>query len=352
MIDYKGIIDNLDTEAIIELMKKLGVSQYIEKPDCIIFNTICHNEDAEEAKMKLYFYKRNKHFYCYTQCGGMTIFKFLEHYYETRGIIYDWYEDIYRVAEKCSKHDLSLDFSRAPQYKKKGEKYKKIRIEPLKIYNNNILDVFVKEYPIEWLNDGISKEAMDKFNIHYSITENKIIIPHYNIDGQLIGIRGRALNEEEAILYGKYMPVKIENKWYSHKLSLNLYGLELTKDNIRENGICYLFESEKSVMQLESMNNFINCGAAVCGSNFNKYQLKILLKECKPKEIVICFDKEELPGEEKYFNKLMTLCKKYSIYCNFSFVYDRENLLELKDSPTDKGEDIFRQLLKKRVKVK
>jgi hypothetical protein len=95
-----------------------------------------------------------------------------------------------------------------------------------------------------------------------------------------------------------------------------------------------------------------NCAAAVCGSSFNKYQLNILLKYCHPKEIVICFDKEEKPGEDKYFNKLWNIGSRYLPYCNFSFIYDREGLLNDKDSPTDKGEEIFEKLLKKRVKVK
>jgi hypothetical protein len=38
---------------------------------------------------------------------------------------------------------------------------------------------------------------MDRYNILYSISQNKIIIPHYNIDGKLIGIRGRSLNPED-----------------------------------------------------------------------------------------------------------------------------------------------------------
>ena len=66
----------------------------------------------------------------------------------------------------------------------------------------------------------------------------------------------------------------------------------------------------------------------------------------------MCFDKEELPGEDKYFNKLYSICERYKNYCNFSFVYDRENLLELKDSPSDKGEEVFRKLIEKRVRVK
>ena len=75
---------------------------------------------------------------------------------------------------------------------------------------------------------------MDKFNIRYSTTQNKIIIPHYNADGQLVGIRGRALNEWEVENVGKYMPVQIEGKWYSHPLSLNLYGLNFNKEDIKK----------------------------------------------------------------------------------------------------------------------
>jgi hypothetical protein len=76
------------------------------------------------------------------------------------------------------------------------------------------------------------------------------------------------------------------------------------------------------------------------------------MKFCTPDEIVLCFDNEEKPGEDKYFNKLYEICKKYNQYCNFSFIYDREGLLGLKDSPTDKGEEVFNKLLRKRVRVK
>ena len=43
---------------------------------------------------------------------------------------------------------------------------------------------------------------------------------------------------------------------------------------------------------------------------------------------------------------------KYNAKCNLSFIVDIDGLLDYKDSPTDKGEAIFKELLKGRVKVK
>lgn len=350
-MDYEEIISNIDDNAIIHLMKELGADRYEDKGEFIIFPTICHNVDSSEASMKLYFYKKNKMFVCYTGCWAQSIFKFLRNYYETRQIEYDWYEDIYQVVCNCSSFKQKEGF--APTvYKSLRDRYEiKRKEKKLPEFSPHVLDCFVKAYPPEWLDDGITEETMDRFNISYSISQNKIIIPHYDIIGRLIGIRGRALNEWEIENVGKYVPIQVEGVWYKHPLSMNLYGLDRTYRNILTQGICYLFESEKSVMQMDGFS-IPNCSAAVCGSNFNKYQLNILMKFCAPTEIVICFDKEENSGEEKYFNKLWNLCKKYEQYCNFSFIYDREGLLNLKDSPTDHGEEVFLRLLEKRVRVK
>ena len=348
-MDYEKIVESLDENKIKQLLDKLDIP-WQDKGNYLICKTACHNVDLDEASWKLYYYKNNKIFYCYSSCQGMSIFKFLRNYYETRQVEYDWYQDIYEVARDCS--NLRIDGFVVEKYKSLRDRYNIQRKEKeLPAYPFHVLDCFVHSYPQEWLDDGITKETMDRFNISYSISQNKIIIPHYDIEGRLVGIRGRALNEWEVENIGKYAPIQVEGIWYKHPLSMNLYGLDRTYMNIRRNGVCYLFESEKSVLQMDGFS-IPNCSAAVCGSNFNKYQLNILMKFCAPSEIVICFDKEELPGEEKYFNKLWNICQKYKQYCNFSFIYDREGLLNLKDSPTDKGEEVFLQLLKKRVRVK
>lgn len=348
---YQDIENNLSIEGIKNIMKGLGVYAFEETDKYIIYPTVCHHSNAEDGSMKLYFYKRNKRFYCYTECGPMTIFQFLEHYYEVRNIKYNWYQDIYNKVLNNLNITFINNFENLTINPNLFEKYQPHKLQDLPTYNKNILNTFVKYYPVEWLQDGITQDTMDKFDIKYSISENKIIIPHYNVRGELVGIRGRALNKEEIENFGKYRPIKIENTLYSHPLSLNLYGLNYTKDNIKKNGYAFLFEAEKSLMQLDNFS-MDNCGVAVCGSNFNKYQLQILLRSCYPKEIIICFDKENNGFDDKYFNKLWNIGKKYSNYCNFSFIYDRENLLNLKDSPTDKGEVIFKKLLERRTRIK
>lgn len=350
-MDYQAIVDNLKVSSVIELMEKLGATRWKDEGTHIVFPTICHNIDADEASMKLYFYKNTKLFNCYTEDGIMSIFKFLKTYYETRGIEYDWVSDIYNVILDCSNFKPNEGFV-APKYVSLKSKYAVEKKDTnLPEYNAGALDAFIKYYPPEWLNDGITKEAMDKFNIKYSISQHKIIIPHYDVSGRLVGIRGRALNEWEVENVGKYMPVRLEQTWYKHPLSMNLYGLYENQDNIRKNGVCYVFESEKSVMQFESFA-MPNCAVAVCGSQFNKYQLNILLKFCRPREVVICFDSEEQEGESTYFDKLWGICQKYKQYANFSFIYDRLRLLNPKDSPSDRGEETFKKLLEKRVIVK
>lgn len=350
-MNYKEIIDNLSLEDIKAILTKLQIP-YKEIDKGLVMPTVCHNADIEKASWKLYYYENNHVFYCYTECAeAMSIFKFLKKYYETREIEYDWFNDIYNVILNCSSFSFQEGFENE-KYENLRDKYfirnKNVNLEK---YPTGILDIFMKNYPVEWLNDGISRRTMDKYNIKYSISQNKIIIPHYNINNELIGIRGRALNDWEIKNVGKYMPVKIENKWYTHPLSLNLYGLNINKENISKYGICYIGEGEKFCLQMESFR-FPNCSCAVCGSQFNKYQLNLLMRFCKPQEIVICFDQEEKEKEDKYFYKLFNLCKKYTNYCNMSFIYDQNGLLNLKESPTDRGEATFRKLLERRIRVK
>lgn len=346
--DYQEIIDNLTDERVKSILDTLDIP-YEDRGGYLIMPTYCHNHKQEEASRKLYYYKNSKIFVCYTECGGQSIFKFLKNYYEAQGIVYDWHRDIYELVRGDTKKPHGFI---TPKYLGIRERYSMVRRDVhLPTYSPKVLDCFIKYYPPEWAQENITKEAMDRYNILFSISQNKIIIPHKDVCGNLCGIRGRALNPQEIDIYGKYAPVWIEGKCYSHPLSLNLYGLYENKETIRREGVCFVYEAEKSVLQCESFG-IPNCAVAVCGDKFNKFQLNLLLKYCCPQEIVLCFDNEEKKGENKYFNRLWSICQKYKNYCDFSFIYDRKGLTHKKDSPSDRSEAVFKELLSKRVRVR
>ena len=352
MINLRDIEDNLTPERVIELVSNLGSDTYIEKEDCIIFKTICHNINPDDASLKLYYYKKNKRFHCYTECGdNFSIFELFKRRYNLLGINYNFYQDI--VQKIAGDYFQELE-SGAPAYRSDFNKYdEKNIVVNIPSIPQSLLNIF-SFYPTkEWLNDGISEEAMKLFGIKYSIDQNKIIIPHYYEDGRLIGIRGRALNEED-LEYGKYMPVQIEDKIYSHPLGYNLYGLNFIKENIRKRKIAIVCESEKAVLQYDTMfGHKNNICVAVCGSSFSAYQVDLLLK-LGVEKIVIAFDNEgeTYKEKEKYYNKLKNLCERYRLRCDMGFIFDQKNRLSLKDSPTDKGKEIFLELFKEVIWLK
>lgn len=342
---------SLSDEDVIKIFNRLGITNYKEDDKSIQFPTVCHNADSDNASLKLYYYRDTKLFHCYTDCGDtFNIFEMIRRFYEARGISKSFYEIFSFVTNEIEVNDDTFDFF---VYTKQERKQKTPVIE-LPAYSSHILDVFSKQYCSEWLQEGIKPDTMDKYNIRYSISQNKIIIPHYDLNNRLIGIRGRALNPED-IIGGKYKPIFIEGKMYNHPLSLNLYGLNFNIEEIKKTKTVILFESEKSVLLLDSFLGTSN-GVAVCGSNFNKNQLLILLRNVQVANIIIAFDKEyEKYGSqesEKYIAKLRSIGQKYGKYCNFYYIADKENLLGYKDSPIDKGIDVFNYLLSKKMLIR
>lgn len=356
-LDLFELQKNLTDDNIITLVSSLGADRYENKENYIIFPTICHNENPEDASMKLYYYKNTGLFTCYTDCSeSFNIYTLFEKVYALQNKEIRFSEIVNTIIEKAEV-DFSLYQFGEGKYKSVSDKYKKKNHQKkLEIFDEKVLKVFDKHYPVEWIAEGISKESMDKYNILYSISRNKIIIPHYNIDGQLIGIRGRTLDKDEEEKFGKYMPIEVEGKWYSFPLSQNLYGLNISKEAIKRNKRVIIFEGEKSTYKYDKFFPENNISCATCGSSLNKNQLNILLRNFEIEEIIIAFDKEYQKYNSKegqdYFKKIENLCKKYSNYCNFSFIFDKENLLKLKDSPVDRGKTIFLHLYEKRIQVR
>ena len=152
------------------------------------------------------------------------------------------------------------------------------------------------------------------------------------------------------------MPLFYGDNCYSPALGPSLYGLNISKDNIKKYKKCIVFESEKRVMKYESLYPDRNISVSICGSNLSNQQKKILLN-LEPQEIVLALDRQyECEDSEEginWKNKIIKNLKNLTSYCNVSYIWDndQDRLLEYKDAPIDKGREVFETLLINRIQI-
>lgn len=331
----------------------------------ILSSTICHNPPGAGSR-KLYYYNNDEGglFRCYTSCG------------ET----FDIFELAIKVAEiqDNKKFDLN-DVIRALAYRfgiiDYIEEEEQSSLDDWKIFNryDRINEIEIKDYSVSlkeyddiilsrfnykvkiepWLKEEITQECLDLAQIGFYPGGDQITIPHYDKDGRFVGLRGRALCQEETERFGKYRPIKIGKQLYNHPLGMNLYGLNWAQDNIKTMEKAIVFESEKSVLKYISYFGIENnIAVACCGSSISAYQIHMLIA-AGAKEIVIAFDRdfEEL-GDAIHKRRIANFRKlhdKYKNYVNLSCINDKAMITGLKSSPIDEGPEKFLKLFKERV---
>lgn len=359
-ITKQDVFASLTIEDVENFLRGLGVEQiavYSEK-GYLVCPTICHNPLEDATSMKLYWYQDHKIFHCYTECNeNMTIFKLYQKFIEINDNRKVSDDEAFDYVKRCIKHFTKASVKKKSSFILDIDKYKFTKkIPELPEYPKSILTYFTHYYHPTWLRDGITKEAMDKFHIGFSLGQNKITIPHFDINGRLIGIRARSLEETEIEEFGKYRPIQIGDIIYTHPLQFNLYGIYEHKDAIRARRSAIIVEGEKSVLLDDGFYGKYSNTVACCGSNFNKYHISLLTNILGVNEIIVALDKEYADWRDdkakKYREKLENLCRKYMHQATFSYIWDYDNLLDEKDSPFDKGKEVFEKLFKERVKVR
>ena len=358
-VSKTDIIESITLEDVKNFLESLGVTQIEVHEDkgYLICPTICHNPIHEAESMKLYWYQNNKIFRCYTECNeAMSIFKLYQKYMalNQNPVSIDEAED---YVKRCLRHISIVEKKQYSSYHIDLSKYKfSNKVPVLEEYNDKVLECFINYHHPLWLKDGIKADVMDKFKIGFCIGQNKITIPHFDINGRLIGIRARTIEKEEIEEFGKYRPIQIGSILYTHPLQFNLYGLHEHQNGIRIRRSAIIVEGEKSVLLDDGYYGEFSNAVACCGSVFNKYHISLLTNTLGVNEIVVALDKEYNDWKSqkaiKYREKIEAMCKKYQNSAHFSYIWDYDNLLDEKDSPYDKGKDVFEYLYKHRVKVR
>lgn len=227
--------------------------------------------------------------------------------------------------------------------------FKKLKREqetnPIEIYrdilSDNIFNSYIKDYPKEWLDEGIESTMMDKYNIMIDTNANRIVYPIYDNDLNLIGIKGRTR-------YKNYKELKLQKYMNYQKIGTTNFfvGMRENKDNIIKKDEVIIFEGIKSGMKAEGwgFDNWLSSET----SCLNNEQVKILIK-LKVKDVIIAYDNDvELSKIKDCTNLLKKFTNVYYIYDKFKKLGKKED----KMSPVDKGKDVWIELYNERVKLK
>ena len=205
----------------------------------------------------------------------------------------------------------------------------------IKTYDRSLLMKYDNGLNTRFLNDGISLKTQKKFNIGFDNDTQRITVPWFSYDGDVVGIMGR-INIDNCNNY-KWFPIIPFSK------SNVLYGFYENYHDIVSSDTIYIGESEKFVMQLDTMGykNAVSLG----GNAISDIQIKQIISTM-PNNIIFCYD-EGLDFDIIYSHclKCYNLSKKFGI--NVGYIYDKNyDILKqgTKNSPSDLGKAAFDKL--------
>lgn len=196
-------------------------------------------------------------------------------------------------------------------------------------------DMFICGYDTLFLDDGVSSEAHDVFEVGYDLYDNRIVFPIKNENGEILTFKGRTME-------GDYRIRNIPKFLYYTKFDARyyLFGMYENKDEILKADDIVVVEPEKGVMQCYSFN--VRNVLSSSKKTLSDYQVRILLKLGKP--VVIAFDKDVTKDE------ILRECRKFKGLIDVYYIWDEEDLLGDKESPCDKGYEVWNELYLNRIK--
>ena len=349
-MDANEFVQTLSDRDIYSLLEHLGGNPK-ESNRGLDAQSICHNHDGS-GKHNLRYFSESHSFNCFSSCGHMSVYDLvsnvleLDFYNSFKYVLSFFNQSIYDMSYKQKSYEDDIDLSFF-------NREFKVESNKLKELSPKVLNVYYDQYYKGWINEGISIKTMQKYNIKTSIIDEQIIIPHYDEDNRLVGVRCRNLNKQLVNDGKKYMPVFQGGDMLNHSTGSVLYGLNFNKEMINKRRKIILFESEKAVMQLDSYMPDMSIGVCLSGSSLTNKQIEII-KDLNVDEVIVAIDKEfkQLGDEEeRYYAKKIeeTILKKLNNMFHVSVIWDIENDLETKMAPTDAGRETFIKLLNNRI---
>ena len=226
------------------------------------------------------------------------------------------------------------------------KKYKSMQNKLKETYHHEILPTSTmekyKKIPVkEWLDEGIKQEVMDLFGIRVDDYGNRIVYPVYDINKNLINIKGRTRYEDyKAMKISKYM------NYYTVGSMDYFQGLETTLPYIKEENEIIVFESIKSVMKAYGWGYKNSVSAEKHTLTSEQIDLLVRLRV----NIVFAYDSDISYSSHEVKKDIDKLRR----FTNVFLIDDSERLLggeKTKNAPVDCGRDVWEILYSNKKKV-
>ena len=371
-IDAKKLSELLTTQDIVKVLESLGARQYNNSnPKFLLWSSICHHRNIEGHKPKLYLNTTTHYMNCFSCGEGFNIYELVMKRKQLLGEKCNFPQSLQYVCDICGieydktnveveKSDTLCDWQSCVNRYLRNESV----VSENTIYDKSkFFQVLDDIYYQEWIDEGISIETMQKYNVKFYKREQQVVVPIYDEHNNLVGSHCRNLNPELVDNGLKYYHLcTLDGTEYKFPMSNVLYGLNINKGNIEYTKSVILFEGLKSVLKMDNILEYNN-STAIFGLNFQKAKRDILIK-LGITNVVIALDKQyhkmyDDNGEKTdefvlYEKKVMKIVDMMSPYVEtIDVVYDTDesNLLDYKDSPCDKGEDVWWKLWNSKERV-
>lgn len=355
-IDVKKLKKSLSLAHHKQIMQALGIPSYSENSTQIVYYTGDKNVDPYKGSPKLYFYKdtsiyvgmtagRSYDIISLTQtrlsllkkpCSFLDACQFI---LDTTNINPD---SISRVKKEGHVYDWS-NLERFIRVRKYGNQ--------LSEYNRNVIDTLPPLYPQAWIDEGISEETMDKYQIRYYERCNQTVIPCFDDEARLVGVRVRNWDKDR-VEQAKYMPlVTLDGQCYKFNTNQVFYGINYNKPEIERTGKVIIVESEKAVMKLDTYMGRHNIALGMYGSNLGIQRRNQLLK-MGVNTVSYVVDNDFIGQDDAFFEqwreKIQHFIKLWDGFCRVEIVWDNLGLLGPKENATDRTKEIWEQLWENR----
>jgi len=203
-------------------------------------------------------------------------------------------------------------------------------------YNINLLDEKILNQYIygdikQYNKDNVSTSTLLEYHIGFDTITQRITTPIYDIYGNLSGVKGRATREQDMDYKFLYLYKTDQSKTFFNYYRAKKYCI--AKQEV------IVVESEKSVMQAYEFGVY---NILAIGSSFiSMEQLNLLLNlQC---DIILAYDRD-LEMKDIYKTYINFFKNKRNLYT----IEDIDNILDEKNSPTDKGEEVWNKLYQNR----